>query len=701
MNGQLTQIHLDGNLILPPGYVTGQPDVRNPHSVTGAEYQAWLHEIDQWRNERLIRVGYDDAQYRRPELLWTQQNFIVPQAMVEDRFFYDVNTGRYTVDRFLDDVDKRYGGIDGVLLWPVYPNVGIDNRNQFDLTRDLPGGIPALRKVVQDFHRRHVRVFFPMMPWETGTRDEGLKLWDAVAKLMAEIGADGVNGDTFHGVPLAYRVASDKTGHPISFQPEIAMDSDEFLKWDQQSWGYWRYPFEPLVSALKILEPRHMVNVCDRWATNRTNNLQAAFFNGVGYVSWENVWGIWNGITPRDSEALRRISKVYRRFPTLLVSQSWKPAVPALQFGIFASEFPGDDQTLWTLINRNDYDVNGHILAVEHRDGAAYYELMTGQELKPVTDGAKDILQFPFEANGYAAVLRTTQKPKELQPFIDEMKQIGSKPLHAYSSEWRALPQQMMPIAKTRSYQSAPAGMLPIPAAHYDFVVSGIEIEGENKEGVDVQYPWENSPRRQHRHSLDIPSFYLDKFPVTNARFAEFLEAAHYHPKDAHNFLRDWTNGRYPQGWDDKPVTWVSLEDARAYAAWAGKRLPHEWEWQYAAQGLDGRRFPWGNDPRPNAMPEPQTGRTMNGPSPVTSHPSGASPFGVMDMIGNIFQWTDEYIDDHTRAAILRGSGYYQPQGSMWYFPHPARLSEHAKYLLMSPSKDRAGTVGFRCAADR
>ncbi len=69
--------------------------------------------------------------------------------------------------------------------------------------------------------------------------------------------------------------------------------------------------------------------------------------------------------------------------------------------------------------------------------------------------------------------------------------------------------------------------------------------------------------------------------------FKKFLDATHYHPADDLNFLKDWKNGAYPQGWANKPVTWVSLEDARAYAAWAGKRLPHEWEWQYAAQGGD------------------------------------------------------------------------------------------------------------------
>ena len=67
-------------------------------------------------------------------------------------------------------------------------------------------------------------------------------------------------------------------------------------------------------------------------------------------------------------------------------------------------------------------------------------------------------------------------------------------------------------------------------------------------------------------------------------------------PPNALNFLKDWKDGNYPQGWDKKPVTWVSQEDARAYAAWAGKRLPHEWEWQLAAQGIERRIYPWGND---------------------------------------------------------------------------------------------------------
>jgi len=178
------------------------------------------------------------------------------------------------------------------------------------------------------------------------------------------------------------------------------------------------------------------------------------------------------------------------------------------------------------------------------------------------------------------------------------------------------------------------------------------------------------------------------------------VDSTHYHPKDDLNFLRDWKDGSYPPGWENKPVTWVSQGDARAYASWAGKRLPHEWEWQYAAQSGDGRLYPWGNDWDNSAVPLPDKSRTMRGPDAVDAHPKGTSPFGVMDMVGNVWQWTEEFVDEHTRGGILRGGSYYQPQGSIWYFPQAYKLNEHGKLLLMSDSMDRSGGIGFRCVVD-
>ncbi|MGC4048822.1 MAG: SUMF1/EgtB/PvdO family nonheme iron enzyme [Paludibaculum sp.] len=671
-----------------------------PGPARPADFVDWLAQLKKWRHEKLIRMGYDGSEYARPELRWSQRNFIQPQVMVEDRFLYDPASRRYTVDRFLDDVTQRYGGIDSILLWPVYPNIGIDNRNQFDLHGDLPGGMAGLRQMVADFHKRGVRVFWPAMPWDTGTRDAGLPYWDAAARIAAETGADGINGDTFHGLPVAYRTAAEKAGRPVVLEPENALDSDEQLAWNTQSWGYWKYPWVPGVSRYKWLEPRHMVNICARWAKDRNENLQAAFFNGVGYESWENVWGIWNGITARDGEALRRIATIERQFAPLLVSPEWEPHTPTLQHGIFATKFPGETGTLYTLVNRNAYDISGRQLEVPSTAGLRFFDVYHGRELQAEREGGRLRLSFAMEALGYGAVYVSTQPDAELPAFLTRMREMSARELRSYTQEWKPLSQTLVEIPAARAASANPEGYVKIPAGRFEFQVSGIMIEGGNDVGVDVQYPGEPSPRRHHRRTLDLAGFYLMKHPVTNAQFKKFMDTTQYHPADDHNFLRDWKNGSYPEGWAQKPVTWVSLEDARAYAAWAGARLPHEWEWQYAAQGTDGRLYPWGKEFDASAVPPKETGRTVRAPSDIGAYPKGASPLGVEELVGHVWQWTDEYTDEHTRAAVLRGGSYYWPQGSDWYFPNTYKLNEHGKYLLMAPSKDRSGLIGFRCAQD-
>jgi len=281
-----------------------------------------------------------------------------------------------------------------------------------------------------------------------------------------------------------------------------------------------------------------------------------------------------------------------------------------------------------------------------------------------------------------------------------QMHALTAKPIASFTHNWVPLQQKMTPIADTARAATAPPGMVRIPAAQFLFRVNGVEIEGPDIVGIDVQYPWEDSPRLFHDHFMSLQAFWMDKYPVTNAQFKQFLDATHYHPRDDYNFLRDWTHGSYPSGWENKPVTWVSREDAAAYAAWAGKRLPHEWEWQYAAQGSDGRTYPWGSEWDSAAVPVPELGRTMRGPDEVTAHSKGASPFGVEDLTGNVWQWTDEFTDEHTRAAVLRGGSYYQPQHSLWYFPQAYKLNQHGKLLLMASSMDRSATVGFRCVKD-
>ncbi|MGA7257990.1 MAG: SUMF1/EgtB/PvdO family nonheme iron enzyme [Terracidiphilus sp.] len=663
-------------------------------------HEQWLRDLEHWRAERCIRIAYDPSRYQMPALKWTQSSFIQPQMMVHERYFYDPVAGRYTVDRYLDDLEKRYGGIDAVLIWATYPNMGLDDRNQLEMVQSMPGGIAGVRQMVEDFHRRGVRVLFPMMMWDQGTHDPGKPWPEAVAELMKAIDADGINGDTQDGVPLGFSLAADKLGHPLAFEPE-GSPSDEALAWNVMTWGQYTFPFVPMVDRFKWLETRHMVNISDRWNQDKTADLQFAFFNGVGWESWENVWGYWNGITPRDAEATRRVAAIERALARFLVSPDWEPLYPMYSFGVYASRWPLGNETVWTIVNRNQYDVEGKQMAVRSAPGMRYFDLYHGVELKADFEDGRAILSFPIEAEGYAAILATPGEPNaELRPLMQKMAEMTAKPLASYSHQWQFLPQTLVAIAPTTPAAQAPEDMVRIPGGSFDFRVRGIEIEGGDDIGIDVQYPWEDSPRRFHDHVMMVTPFFIDKYPVTNKQFKEFLVATHYSPRDPFNFLRDWKSGMYPDGWDNRPVTWVSLEDARAYAAWAGKRLAHEWEWQLAAQGADGRLYPWGGEWQRANVPTPDEGRTMRGPDAVDAHPAGASPYGAMDMVGNVWQWTDEFEEEHTRAAIVRGGSYYQPQGSIWYFPQGYRNDEHGKVLLMSPGMDRSGGIGFRCVKD-
>lgn len=122
--------------------------------------------------------------------------------------------------------------------------------------------------------------------------------------------------------------------------------------------------------------------------------------------------------------------------------------------------------------------------------------------------------------------------------------------------------------------------------------------------------------------------------------------------------------------------------------------------------------YPWGADPNePDTIPTQINGTVFTGPEPVGKYPRGASPFGVMDMVGSVWQMTDEYRDAHTRSMVLKGGANYRPYGSIWYFPQTdghcstghcgvTTIQTHNKYFLMNPRYERCGTIGFRCAAD-
>jgi serine/threonine-protein kinase len=204
------------------------------------------------------------------------------------------------------------------------------------------------------------------------------------------------------------------------------------------------------------------------------------------------------------------------------------------------------------------------------------------------------------------------------------------------------------------------------------------------------------------RRAVRLDAFYVDRTPVTNRAFATFVSVTGYRPEgqDAERFLRQRTDR---PSFDDHPVVYVSWDDARAYAAWAGKRLLTEAEWEKAARGTDGRKYPWGRE-EPSAA-RANYAKIVGATSPVGAHPDGASPYGVLDLAGNVWEWCEDvddpgfYADGPTynpkntrrpakapRFVMRGGSWLYGPRSLRTF----SRTSFEAHY--------RFGSGGFRCA---
>src|SRR6202011_2789235 len=156
---------------------------------------------------------------------------------------------------------------------------------------------------------------------------------------------------------------------------------DESLAWINLGWNDWvtwegtPYPSVPMVDKTKGLEPRHTVAVTDRFTRDKTDSLQHAFFNGEGYAILENLWGFWYGMTANDAEAVLRFTRIERAMADNLRSSDWVPHTPTLQSGVFASKFPAERNTFWTIVNRNEYAVHGEQLRLSHHGGLRYYDL--------------------------------------------------------------------------------------------------------------------------------------------------------------------------------------------------------------------------------------------------------------------------------------------------------------------------------------
>ncbi|MFQ5612185.1 MAG: formylglycine-generating enzyme family protein [Anaerolineae bacterium] len=201
----------------------------------------------------------------------------------------------------------------------------------------------------------------------------------------------------------------------------------------------------------------------------------------------------------------------------------------------------------------------------------------------------------------------------------------------------------------------------------------------------------DSEPNEGPAHEVDLPAYLIDQFEVTNADFAVFIEDSGYAAEG------DWQS-KFGDGKENHPVVKVTFNDATAYCEWAGKRLPTEAEWEKAAQGPDGLRFPWGNEYDESKFNGKASG--LRGTVAVGSFGEGVSGYEVFDMAGNVWEWVDAPYIGYPNSTfedpqyspefrVTRGGGWFDEEAQV-------KTTNRSGSVVALANDD----VGFRCAAD-
>jgi formylglycine-generating enzyme required for sulfatase activity len=228
------------------------------------------------------------------------------------------------------------------------------------------------------------------------------------------------------------------------------------------------------------------------------------------------------------------------------------------------------------------------------------------------------------------------------------------------------------------------------------------------------------------RHQTTLASFWIGRYPVTNGEFAAFITAHPGYITQAENVGVGWVydpgtqdfkkvagaDWQHPDGpgslyanYDQHPVVQVSWDEAAAYCAWVGRRLPTEAEWEKAARGVDGRVYPWGSTwdttERPARMDYDHQGKAM-GTARIGGFPGGRSPYGAEEMLGSVFQWVADWYDDHYYQTAPAVNSPGPPTGTYKVFRGGSWASLqsylHTAWRVAQRPTYTSNTVGFRCA---
>lgn len=627
-----------------------------------------------WRTEAQDRLSYSGAAYEDPQTKWARGCYSVALIWLWDERLFDVDRQAFSVDNFLDET-ADHGGFDAVVLWHAYPIIGIDDRNQFDYYRAVPGIV----ELVAEFRARGIRVFIDYNPWDTGTRRAEHDDADELAAIVHELTVDGVFLDTMKEGDEKMVRALLSANPPQTLEGESRLPNQR-IEDHQLSWAQWFADSNaPGVMRARWYERRHMVHSTRRWNRDHSDELQSSWMNGAGMLVWDTVFGVWVGWNSRDKSTLRRMVRVQRALNAVFSEGDWAPlegaTENALGAGVYVSRFSLGALTLWTLVNRSLTDYRGQAIlgldeVLDSQDAGVprAYDVTAGLSL-----GSDAVITVP--ARGVAGVLLLNEDGpvNELPEWLVELLGAASADAHAVEAEpvdpgfpvrlaeRRAAPHRIR-AASSEDRGEKPA--IVVPAGRTELTIAYRRRETGSYSGAPYVEEWKPLPPRLHdarteRLTVNVGGAEIATREVTQAEFAEFVRTCGYVPAVRNRFLSSWQGGEPAD--PEAPATELGLDDAREYAEWAGARLPTEHEWQLAAS-------------------EP----------------------GFERLRPAVWNWTEsEHSDGITRFVMLKGGSDYAAAGSDWYTDGGMREPQFSlKYLIPGLGMDRSPSIGFRIAWD-
>jgi gamma-glutamyl hercynylcysteine S-oxide synthase len=727
--------------------------------AAAGDWHAGLNRIFQQR--MLFDVeNFDNSLYERKDLQWVRHTYVNHLMMNWDKFFYDYEDKKFHIGEFLQRGNKLYGGDEFISIWPTWPTLGLDQRNQFDLFDDLPGGNAKLKSIAAQCRLNGTRFFVCYNPWDESTRNENH--FEGISKLIAATSADGMVLDTKGESSRELQDAADKIRPGVVMYSEgmaVPKDMPGIVSGRVHNALY--YP--PLLNLNKLIKPEFAIfRVAELFKERIQREFATSFFNGYGteinimspgQPAWVEEQYKYLGLT----------SRILRENTHNFVGGAYTPLLATAVENIWVNEWALPGKTVYTIYSVHPEGYKGYLFKVEPEQGYHFVDLWHHRLLTPGkinnewwieaetnsfskkylgtnNEGEVDcIAKLPLlidaHRNGDLLMLSTPAKGDEIRiwaghPAYDKKPFIVKPGQHALSLHEHfgrfegdfiiqlmdngilldesiiTVPagdaRRISKVGYTKPAATIPPGMVRIPAGRFHFKAT----HGD----AFISYP-----KQDIGSTFNMPAVYMDRFPVTNTQYLRFLNASKYKTSDTANYLKHWNKGKIPAGQENFPVVYVSYEDAKAYARWAGKRLPTEIEWQYAAQTAEGNEWPWKQE-----TPVKRKHQVVNATLTVSAlegidssfcnlgdgnlyavgkYPAGANPFGLQDLTGCVWQLTNDlYMSGSYRYIIMKGGSYFKPSTSWWYVQSGPRELHYRQYLLrVSQGFERNATVGFRC----